>query len=343
MFENRRLIVYLVAACAWIATQSIGAERESATGKITGAQRVELPAWLKDSFLDILEDVAEASEQGKHLMLFFYLSDCPYCHKMLEEDFEDAPYRQFIQDNFDVIAIDIRGAREVAFTPELHLTEKELARHLGVRYTPTILFLDRDNQVVLRLNGYRSPQAFKYALDFVQEQAYRSGSLSQYIERKANKPVYVLRKDSAFSSITDLHKITDKPLAVIFEDKTCDECNAFREEVLGRAETKALLEKFTVVRLDALSDEAIIEPSGKPSTPKAFAAELGISYRPGVVLFDKGKEIIRIDGMLRSFHFQQVLRYVADKQYEQYPSFSGYRRASQQEILKSGRDIDIWK
>jgi len=316
---------------------------QPAPGKVSGTQSVDLPGWFKDSFLEVAEDVEEASEQGKHLMLFFYLNDCPYCHKMLEENFEGAPYRQFIQDNFDVIGINIRGAREVVFNRELSLKENELARHLGVRYTPTILFLDQNNRVVLRLNGYRSRQAFKYALDFVQEQAYRSRTLSEYIEGKATKPVYALRDDPDFSNIKDLHGVADKPLAVIFEDKTCDECDTFHDEILGNAETRALLAKLTVVRLDALSDEAIVDVSGKPSTPKAFAAELGISYRPGVVLFDKGKEIARIDGMLRNFHFQQVLRYVADQHYEQYPTFNDYRRANMQEVLNSGQDIDMWK
>jgi thioredoxin-related protein len=211
-------------------------------------------------------------------------------------------------------------------------------------FTPTILFLDGDNQVVLRIDGYRSQRAFKYALDYVHEQAYRSTGLSRYIEDKAAKPVYALRAHPSFSTTRDLHEAAeDGPLAVIFEDRTCDECDAFHEGILRLPDTEKLLEKFTVVRLDALSDDSIVDVSGKTSTAKAFAADLGIDYRPGVVLFDQGREIIRIGGMLRSFHFQQVLGYVAGRHYEQYPVFNDYRRADSEEILSSGRDIDIWK
>jgi len=81
-----------------------------------------------------------------------------------------------------------------------------------------------------------------------------------------------------------------------------------------RQDTEKLLEQFTVVRLDALSEESIVDVSGKASTAKDFAADLGIDPRPGAVLFDKGKEIIRIGGMLRSFHFQQVLRYETENE-----------------------------
>ena len=132
-------------------------------------------------------------------------------------------------------------------------------------------------------------------------------------------------------------------LARIDEDSSCDECNVFHDEILGLPETEKLLEKFTVVRLDAHSDRQITDVSGTVSTPRTFAADLDIAYRPGVVLFDKGREITRIDGMLRGFHFQQVLRYVADQQYERYPLFGDYLRASSREILNSGQDIDLWK
>jgi thioredoxin-related protein len=337
------LLIYLAASSSWWFALYAAADEQSTTGEIIGTKITEFPRWFKESFLEIADDVQEAAEQGRHLILFFHLNDCPYCHKMIEENFKHAPYTQFLKENFDVIVINIRGAREVAFTPELSLKENELARHLGVRYTPTILFLDRDNQAVLRLNGYRSQQAFKDALDFVQDRAYRSTSLSRYIEDKARKPVYAFRDHPRFSDISDLHQAASKPLAVIFEDSSCDECGAFHDEILGLPETEKLLEKFTVVRLDAHSDRQITDVSGAVSTPRTFAADLDIAYRPGVVLFDKGREITRVDGMLRGFHFQHVLRYVADRQYEQYPLFGDYLRASSREILKSGQDIDLWK
>jgi thioredoxin-related protein len=345
MLRYSLLILYLVGTSNWSSPVCAAGEVKPAPGKVTGAATaaVELPHWFKDSFLEIYADVREATERGRHLILFFYLSDCPYCHKMLEESFEGAPYRDFIQSNFDVIGINIRGAREVAFNSELSLQENELAKHLGVRYTPTILFLDSRNRTVLRLNGYRSRQAFKYALDFVHEQAYASTSLARYIEAKAKAPVYRLRDDPLFSGISDLHQVADKPLAVIFEDRTCDQCDLFHDEILANAETAKLLGRFTVVRFDALSEEPIVDIAGRVTTPKALADELDITYRPGLVLFDRGKEIIRVDGMLRSFHFQQVLRYVAEKGYERYPEFGDYRRANRREILESGRDIDIWK
>ncbi len=312
-------------------------------GKVLGGKQPQFPPWFKESFLEIAADVEEAGEEGKHVMLFFHVANCPYCYKMLEENFKASTYTNFLQEKFDAIEINLRGDREVVFNEVLTVPEKELARHLGVLYTPTILFLDPNNKVVLRLNGYRSVSAFKYVLDFVDQRAYTRTNLSQYIEDSSKKSVYEFRDHDSFSSLKELHAAGGKPLALLFEDRSCDECDTLHDGILSLPETKALLEKLTVIRLDAFSDEPIIGIDGNPTTPMALAAALGITYRPGILLFDKGKEVLRIDGMLRSFHFQQALRYVADRHHLKYPQFRDYRRLNTREIRESGRDIHIWK
>ena len=343
MFKQRILIIVVTAASFLSLTLGAAAGEQPTMGKVIGGQVTEFPHWFKESFLEIAEDVKEAKEQNKHVLLFFHLDNCPYCYKMIEENFKAAPYAKFLKNNFDVIVINIRGDREVALNQESSFKEKELAQHLGVRYTPTILFFDNKNKVVLRLNGYRSQQAFKYALDYVNDRAYISTSLSRYIEDKSSEQVYTLRDNNSFSDIVDLSSVSDKPLAVIFEDSSCDGCDTFHDEILKLPETVKLLKKYTVVRLDAFSKQPIKDVSGNSTTPRALASALDITYRPGVVLYDKGKEIMRIDGMLRSFHFQQVLRYVAKRHYTQYPKFGDYRKVNSRAILKSGRDIDLWK
>lgn len=318
-------------------------DAEPRRGKIIGTQPAEHPDWFKQSFLEIQEDVAEARDEGKHVLLYFYIDDCPYCHKMVEENFKSSPYSDFLRAEFDVIALNVFGDREVAFDAQTRVAEKELARLLNVRYTPTVLFLDDNNKPVLRLNGYRSVQAFKYALDFVNARAYEQTTLPRYIEGQVEGSVYRLRDHENFVELRALDTVTDKPLAVFFEDRTCDECDALHDGILSQAETKAILDQFVVVRFDAHSTEPITDVQGQTTTPKAYAESLNLTYRPGVVLFDKGKEIARIDGMLRTYYFQEVLRYVGERHYERYPRLRDYLAARTQEILNSGQDIDIWK
>ena len=210
-------------------------------------------------------------------------------------------------------------------------------------YTPTILFLNPQNQIVARVNGYRSVPDFKQVLDYVQKKAYLNTSLSKYVDAR-KEAVYSLREHPQLKHLNDLKSVADQPLAVIFEDKGCRDCDALHEGHLKRPEVREILKKYTVVRLDALSDEPIIDVEGNPTTPKSYAENLGLVYRPGIVLFDKGKEVIRINSNLNTYHFEEILRYVGERHYEQYPeSFYDYLDTRTAEITASGRDVDLSK
>ena len=334
--------ILMLALCLPIAAQVCSAASTSEPGKVTGGRMSQHPDWFKESFLDIAEDVDEAADAGKHVILFMHLNGCPYCYKMTEENFKNAAYTPYIKENFDVIAINIKGDREIAFDANTSVTEKQLADLLKVRYTPTVLFLNSDNKTVLRLNGYRSVAAFEHALKYVQEKAYQRSTLSRYIEQQQPAPRYSFREHPQLRATGNLQSLAGKPLALLFEDASCDACDALHDGHLQNPEILAALDNFTFVRLDANSTEPIIDPTGKPTTPREFAEQLGLSYRPGMVLFDQGREISRIDGLLYSYHFEGVLRYVGEGHYKQYPdSFYDYLNVRTAKILQSGKDVDL--
>ena len=47
----------------------------------------------------------------------------------------------------------------------------------------------------------------------------------------------------------------------------------------ANTEINKVLENYTVVRLDALSSDPIVDVEGNKTTPKAYAEKLGISYK----------------------------------------------------------------
>ena len=310
-------------------------------GKFTGASPHNMPEWFKDSFMDLNEDVEEAKEEDKHVMLFMTLKFCPYCTKMLNSNFiEGATLQPYIQKHFDVIGIDIRGSKEISVTEDLILTEKEYAKHLNVQYTPTILFLNQSNEVVVRINGYRSNENFKYILEFVKNKEYKNMSLTEYLEKVKNKTFYTLKKNNHFKDISDLSKVNG-PLAVIFEDGSCTQCDYLHNNTLKNKDVISELNKFSVVRFDASSHKKIVTPNGKITTPSQWAKDLLLDYRPGIVLFNDKQEQARIDALLYSFHFKELFRFVSAKEYKTYQSFLDYLKVRQQELLKKGIDIDI--
>ena len=312
------------------------------SGKITGGASYEVPGWFKNSFLEIADDVDEANQSGKHVLLFFHLDGCPYCKKMLTEDFEKEPLKSQIQQHFDSIGINIRGDREIVMSKNLTTTERVLSSYLKIKYTPTILFLDRHNKTVLRLNGYRSPQAMKQALDFVQSNAYLKTSFSEYKRQHMQSAGYRFIDDPLFRDIRDFSAIKT-PVAVIFEDNACNECADFHHKMLSRKEIRRQLSHYQVVRLDAKSDRPIIDFEGHKTTPRAWADRLSMSYRPGLVLFDNGKEVARVESMLYPFHFEHVLRFGLNKNYQKYPNYLALMAMRQRQLMAQGIDVNIGK
>lgn len=347
IIQNRwaNLLIILFLA---ITMQNVTAEAAK-QGKVLGIANTVIPSWFKEGFLDFREDAAEAAESGKHMLVFADLKGCPYCAQMLKDNFTtaeaDGGNREFIQKNFDSIHIDIKGSREIAFNENTEVSEKDLAQALNVYFTPTLLFMDANNKVVARVNGYRSPREFKQVLNYVKEKAYLKTDFPSYRAKHLTDTVYTLLDHEGFSEITDFQAVskTDKPLAILFEDKTCDECNRFHKEILDLKETKALMKAFNFVRLDALSDKKLIDPQGKETTAGEWLKKEGISYRPALLVFVKGEEKARLTGLIKSFHFQQLLSFFALKKYNEYPDFIEYGEEYSKKILESGKDIDIWK
>lgn len=314
---------------------------ETAPARIVGGRAHVLPDWFKQSFLNIKDDAVSARQDGRHLLIFFDFNDCPYCARSLDENFRQGDNMVFIKKNFDVIALNMRGSQEVTWIDGVTSTEIELTKKLKIVGTPSMVFIDPESgKIVLRLNGYRAPSMLRHAVEFVHEKQYRNQSLADYIEKKVKASPYIFVINPHFKKMTNFTQY-QKPLAVIFEDKNCADCKAFHEKVLNKPAVIAEFKPFQLVRLDAYADTPITDIAGKPSTPRRWAAALGLNYSPSIVLFDEGKEVARIGGLFYHFHFKEMLRFVSGKHYQRYPDFESYLAVRQKELLDSGTSINI--
>ena len=255
------LKIMLLSTVLALCSLASNAAETSSRGQITGGVAHQAPGWFKESFLEIAEDVDEASEDGKHVLLFFQLNGCPYCDRMLQESFEAESMSGYIQANFDTIAINVRGDRDIAFNEEISVSEKELSEILKVRATPAIVILDEDNKPIVRVNGYRAPERFKQVLEFVATKSYQNTNLTDYLQARLDKNVYQLLDNPRFSEATDLSSIKG-PLMVIFEDGSCYDCNEFHNGILASELVQKELEPYTIVRFDADSKVEIVDVQG---------------------------------------------------------------------------------
>lgn len=309
----------------------------------------EKPAWFKQSFLDLGEDVAEAAEAGKRVMLYFHQDGCPYCAKLLQDNFGQREIAEKTRRHFDVLELNIWGDRDVTDLSGRSMKEKDFAAEMKVMYTPTLLFLDDHGQTVLRLNGYYHPGKFDAALDYAGGEAAKGVSFREYLKQVApEKASGRLHREPFFMSppyqLSRKGMDAERPLLVMFEQKQCNVCDEFHGDVLKRDEVRELIDRFDVVQLDMWSNTPLVTPDGKKTTARRWAAELGIQYAPTMVFFDRvGKEVFRSEAYLKSFHIQSVLDYVSTEAYLEQPNFQRFVQARADRIEAAGGHVDLWK
>lgn len=326
------------------------AETPAATGEVLQSGMVnpgfhEQPAWFKQSFLDIREDIAEAAENKRRVMLYFYQDGCPYCKKLLETNFSQRDIVERTRKYFDVIAINMWGDREVIDFDGHTITEKTFATNLKVMFTPTLLLLNEQGEVLMRLNGYYPPHKFGAVIDYVGGHKETGQDFRDFWAR--TRPAASrgkLHRDASY--MQPPYKLAgrpgDKPLLVLFEQKDCTACDELHEDILKRRESVELLSQFDVVLLDMWAKTPVQTPAGESTTAAAWSRALNIQYAPTLVMFDRaGKEVFRTDAYLKAFHTQSALDYALSGAYLTQPSFQRYIQTRADALEAQGVHIDL--
>lgn len=331
----------------WLPLVYVTAHGESAKeGAYLGAQASEIPSWFVESFLDFEEDVAEAAAENKRILLYFHQESCPYCAQMVKEVFEEPGLKSYLQQHFNSIHINMWGDREVVQIGGQNFTEKTFASALKVQYTPTIIFLNEQGKVAARLNGYYPPEHFRTVLQYVAEKREKNESLSDFmLASQLKKDSGKLISEPFYVTAGDLQQALPDSgfLAVYFELPDCDDCKILHEKVLVDPPTRALVEKMVNIQFNPASEQQVVTPTGKKISIREFASELGVSYTPTVIFFDEtGQVVHKIEGFLKTFHFQSTYAYVLEKAYLNQPNFQRYIAERGDDLRAKGYDTDIW-
>jgi len=305
----------------------------------------EKPAWFANSFLDIREDVADATASGKRVILYFYQDGCPYCKKLLDTNFALHQTEDMTRRHFEVIAINMWGDREVTDFNGAMTSEKKFASTLRVMFTPTMLFLDEQGEIVLRINGYYPPHKFNAALNYAAIHTGSDPSFREFFEVLSPVPATgMLHQAPAFLAADAAldKRAGDKPLLVLFEQKECTPCDELHLDILQRPESRVQLERFDVVLLDMWSGGPIVRPDGKTSSIAQWASDLDVQYAPSMVFFDRqGAEVFRTEAYLKAFHVQSSMDYVASGGYREQPSFQRFVASRADALEEQGIHVDL--
>jgi len=295
------------------------------------------PDWFKRSFLDLPNDLAEATSAGKKgIIVYFGQKRCPYCQMLLEVNFGLSDIATYTQRHFDIIPIDIWGVDEVTDMAGEVLTERELALRENTNFTPSLIFYDEQGNEALRLRGYYPPYKFRAALEYVADDHYRRERFSQYLERGDPTLTFEpgdLHEEDFFSEppyfLDRSHFPAERPLAVFFEQGNCHACDVLHTQPLREAAIHQLFNEFEAVQLDIWSDTPVVTPDGRRTTAKQWAKDLGLFYTPSILFFDEqGREVIRVDSVVRFYRLRNVLNYVNNRGYLVEPNYQRWRVTS---------------
>lgn len=183
----------LFAAGSMSAVLASGLRRADAQALMTDDGLYKQP-WFLESFLELADDLQGAAEKGKRFAVMWELKGCPYCKETHLVNFARPEVENFIKERFEVLQLNIIGAREVTDFDGEKLAEKRMAEKYGIRFTPTFQFFPermaglagkkpREREVT-RAQGYLEPAHFLAMFRFVAERAYERGSLRDFL--KAN-------------------------------------------------------------------------------------------------------------------------------------------------------------
>ncbi len=322
-------------------------------GEFRGAKDATHPAWFKESFLDLEDDIAEATDNNKRLVIYFWQPGCPYCDQLWSDNFAEQKIVDEFRQNFDIVALNMWGDREIVNVGGKAYSEKSFAEALGIKYTPTLLFFDEKRKVIHQLNGYVPIENFQKSMTYVSGKHEKSLSFGEFsVAEESNlrdeKHNGLNKQDFFIAPTFNLDrrnvKYSDKKYtAIFFEAENCKNCDLLHQKTLKDKTTLALAQRFIAVQLDRFSNDNIVTPLGISITAKQWATNLGVEYLPAMIFFDnKGNQVMRVDTQLRTFHVQYVFDYVLSGAYKSEANFQRYISARADRIREKGTDVDIF-
>ncbi|MBN2759746.1 MAG: thioredoxin family protein [Rhodobacteraceae bacterium] len=161
-----------------------------------GEDGLHKPAWFVETFRDLRDDLADANEQGKRLLLIFEQRGCIYCTRMHEQVYVDPEIERLLSEQFYVIQMNLFGNLEVTDFDGTVMEERDMARRWGVVFTPTMIFAP---EVAPESGGLRDsaamvmPGAFergstRLMLEFVLEKGYEGEEhFQKYVARRLDE------------------------------------------------------------------------------------------------------------------------------------------------------------
>ncbi|MFZ9659107.1 MAG: thioredoxin family protein [Arcobacteraceae bacterium] len=129
--------------------------------------------------IDFNQIVKENETHKRPMMVFFHTDHCPYCKKMITEEFDNPNIKKFIDKEFYFIDINVDSKTKIIYK-DFKGTADQFGDLLEVRFYPTIMFMD-NNVIVSNIKGYRNPTKFNVIMKYIATKSFESMDLETFI------------------------------------------------------------------------------------------------------------------------------------------------------------------
>ena len=118
----------------------------------------------KINWLTLEEAYKLNQQEPRKIFVDVYTDWCGWCKKMDKETFANAEVAQYVNENFYAVKLNAESNREFEMAGE-KMTDRAVAKQLGVNSFPTIVLIHEDFQKVQPVPGYRPAKEFKTILE----------------------------------------------------------------------------------------------------------------------------------------------------------------------------------
>lgn len=109
-----------------------------------GDDGLHVAPWLNQTFMDLREDLGDATAQGKRFAVIIEQRGCIYCSRMHEQVWIEPDILRMLEEDFFFVRINMHGSTEVTDFDGETMEERQIARRWRNLFTPTILFFPED-------------------------------------------------------------------------------------------------------------------------------------------------------------------------------------------------------
>lgn len=127
----------------------------------------------------------EANDEDRHIMLFFHLTNCPYCHDCPEFHDNVLAHKDVLTEMkpYTVVRLDTNAKQAIIDPKGNKTTTKAMSETLKMTYRPGVAIYD-EGKLVRRADSLLYSFHFKEGLRYISGGYYQTESYRSYAEKR---------------------------------------------------------------------------------------------------------------------------------------------------------------